>query len=190
MVRISLKGKIEKLSDTSIMRLGEIIRYNNRTKIKHENVAEHSLYVCSTIIKICNSYNIGSEIKAKALEFGVVHDCGEIFLGDIPYDTKVDNPGLTEILEQAEVKSLEKYMPEFAPIYSQFLKEEKERTLAYLITKLADTTSVLQYSKREISLGNKTESMKSIYSNANERVADLINELEESLSRSIKGEDH
>lgn len=169
---------IDKLEDTTVMRLGEIIRYNNRPKIKHENVAEHCLYVATTVIKICNYYNIDSETRSKALEFAITHDLGEIFLGDIPYDTKVDNPGLDKILEKAEVNSLKKYMPDYADIYSLYLKEEEERTLPYLITKLADTTSVLQYSKREITLGNRSDEMKGIYEGAVSRVTKILEEIE------------
>ncbi|MDG0860370.1 YfbR-like 5'-deoxynucleotidase [Staphylococcus equorum] len=172
---------MKSLGDTTIMRLGEIIRYNNREKIKLENVAEHSLYVCSTVIKICNILNINNSDRAKSLEFAVTHDFGEIFLGDVAYDTKQDNPGLSQILEEAELKSLEKHMPEYVEIYRQFLKEEKEESLAYLITKLADTTSVLQYSNRELDLGNSTEEMKSINSGSVDRVIKLLEKIESKL---------
>jgi hypothetical protein len=37
-------NKVKALGDNIIMELGEIIRYNNRNKIKSENVAEHSFY--------------------------------------------------------------------------------------------------------------------------------------------------
>ncbi|MCF7615639.1 MULTISPECIES: YfbR-like 5'-deoxynucleotidase [Bacillus] len=175
------RGKVRTLGDTQILGLGEIIRYNNRPKIKHENVAEHTFYVITTVLKICQMYNIDDYIKLKALEFAAVHDIPEIFLGDVPYDTKVDNPDLTEILEQAEVASLKKNMPEYAEAYEQFLKEEKEGTIAYLIVKLADTVSVLQYSNSEIELGNKTKQMKSINDGAQERVLNLIERLEKAI---------
>lgn len=173
--------KIQNLGNTTIMRLGEIIRYNNRAKIKHENVAEHSLYVSATVIKVCNSYNVDKDTKSKALEFAITHDLAESFLGDIPYDTKVDNPELSLILEAAELKALEKHMPEYVEIYRQFLKEEKEETLAYLITKLADTTSVLQYSNRELDLGNSTDEMKNINRGSIDRVVKLLEKIESKL---------
>ena len=175
------RGKVRVLGDTTILGLGDIIRYNNRPKIKYENVAEHSFYVVATVLKICIMYNIDEETKLKALEFATVHDLGEIFLGDVPYDTKVDNPALSQILEVAEVKALEKNLPEYTKYYEQFLKEEKEQTVAYLITKLADTVSVLQYSNRELALGNKTELMKDINENSQERVTNLIEKLESKL---------
>ena len=69
-------------------------------------------------------------------------------------------------------------MPDYADIYSLYLKEEEERTLPYLITKLADTTSVLQYSKREITLGNRSDEMKGIYEGAVSRVTKILEEIE------------
>lgn len=176
------RGKVTILGNTTILGLGDIVRYNNRPKIKNENVAEHSFYVVATALKVCAMYNVDAETKMKALEFATVHDLGEIFLGDIPYDTKVNNPELSRILEISEVKALKQNLPEYAEAYEQFLKEEQEETVPYLIAKLADTTSVLQYSSRELELGNKTAQMKLINDDSYERVAKLIYKLEEKLS--------
>lgn len=173
--------KVKTLGDNKIMGLGEIIRYNNRPKIKNENVAEHSFYVVTTVIKICNLYNIGDMIRLKALEFAAVHDIAELLIGDIPYDTKVNNPELRAAVEQAEVTALENHMPEYLDAYKKFLEEEKEETVAYLITKLADTVSVLQYSNRELDLGNKTLQMREINEGAQERVFRLVQKLEDKL---------
>jgi 5'-deoxynucleotidase YfbR-like HD superfamily hydrolase len=176
------RGKVLELGNPQILGLGQIIRYNNRPKIKNENVAEHSFYVIATVLKICKMFNIDEATKHKALEFATVHDIPEMFVGDIPYDTKVANPELTELLQEAELNELEKHMPEFLDSYKQFLKEEKEGTVAFLVTKLADTVSVLQYSNLELELGNKTESMKVINEDAQRRVFNLIEKLEAKLA--------
>ncbi|MGG1916127.1 hypothetical protein ABFY54_29420, partial [Priestia megaterium] len=76
---------------------------------------------------------------------------------------------------------LRKEYAELSEDYRQYLKEEKEQSVAYLITKLADTVSVLQYSNRELQLGNQTQSMKVINDGAVERVSKLIDKLETSL---------
>jgi putative hydrolase of HD superfamily len=175
------RGKIKQLGDPMILGLGEIIRYNNRPKIKNENVAEHSFYVVTTVLKIASMYGLDSDIKNKALEFAAVHDIGEAFLGDVPFDTKLNNPELSEVLEKAEVIALEENMPEFADAYRQYLVEEKEETIPYLVTKLADTVSVLQYSNRELELGNRTPQMQSINDGSHLRVATLIDKLEAKL---------
>lgn len=175
------RGKIKTLGNTTILGLGEIIRYNNRPKIKNENVAEHTFYVTSTVLKICKMFKLSNEVKHKALEFAVVHDIPELLIGDVPYDTKANNPILREAVEQAEIKALQDNLPEYFESYSQFLKEEKEQTVAYLVTKLADTVSVLQYSNRELDLGNKTPQMIEINDECQERIARLISKLEEKI---------
>lgn len=172
---------INYLGETQILGLGEIVRYNNRPKIKTENVAEHTFYVASTVLKLCTIFNLNETIKNKALEFAIVHDIPEILIGDVPYDTKVNNPLLREEIEKAEIKSLSDHMPEYLDSYSEFIKEEKIETTAYLVTKLADTISVLQYSNRELDLGNNTEQMKNINSGSKERIQNLINKLRDSI---------
>jgi len=176
------RGKVKALGDPKILGLGQIIRYNNRPKIKEENVAEHTFYVSSTILKIAQMFNLPDEIKYKALEFAVVHDIPEIFVGDIPFDTKVNNPRLAEEVEKAEIRTLEINMPEYLESYKEFVQAEKDVTLPYLVTKLADTVSVLQYSNLEIELGNETPSMKSINEGAQGRVHNLLELLEEKLN--------
>lgn len=177
------RGKIKLLGNTDILGLGEIIRYNNRPKIKNENVAEHTFYVTSTVLKICQMFNLSDKVKHKALEFAVVHDIPELLIGDVPYDTKVNNPLLREAVEKAEVEALKNNLPEYYESYCAFLKEEKEETVEYLVTKLADTVSVLQYSNRELDLGNKTTHMIDINEESEKRVHDLIEKLESKISQ-------
>ena len=175
------RDKIVSLGDTQILGLGEIIRYNNRAKIKHENVAEHSFYVSTTVLKICEIYEIDDITKLEALEFAAVHDIPELLIGDIPHDTKVNNPELAVAIEEAELTALKQSIPEYTDLYKKFLAGEKNQTVSYLIIKLADTASVLQYSNQEIDLGNTTQDMKEINSDAVYRVNNLINRLEEAL---------
>lgn len=176
------KGMVRKLGNPMILGLGEIIRYNNRPKIKHENVAAHSFYVVQTVLRICQIYNIDDATKLKSLEFATVHDIPEMFTGDMPYDTKQSNPQLAKLLGIAELEELEKNMPEMLMPYLQLCREEREETLAAIICKLADTVSVLQYSNLEVQLGNKTPQMRLINDGAYERVSKLIEKLEEKLA--------
>lgn len=181
MTEMKNKNTIDYLGETQILGLGEIIRYNNRPKIKNENVAEHTFYVATTVLKICRIFNLSEVVKTKALEFAIVHDIPEILIGDVPYDTKVNNPLLREEIEKAELRTLSESMPEYLDSYSKFVKEEKEETTAYLVTKLADTVSVLQYSNRELDLGNKTKDMALINSESKIRIQKLIEKLQSSI---------
>ena len=180
------RKKVRILGDDTILGLGEIIRYNNRPKIKQENVAEHSFYVITNVLKIVKMFNLSNEVKYKALEFATVHDIPELMVGDIPYDTKINNPELREACERAEVIALEQNLPEYLDSYKELLEAEKQETIPYLVTKLADTVSVLQYSNREIALGNKSPQMRDINEDAQERVYRLIHKLEDKISEETK----
>lgn len=172
---------LEYFGDYEIMNLGEIIRYNNRPKIRRENVSEHSFYVATNVIKICYQFNIPDEIKLKSLELAIVHDIPEAFLGDVPYTTKRDNPMLAEMLEKAELYELGKNMPEFYDAYVKYVNGEKSDSLPSVIVKLADTISVLQYSNNEIELGNTSKAMKTINDDAKIRVSVMIDKLKNLL---------
>lgn len=174
------------VEDNRILNLGEIIRYNNRPKIKNENVAEHSFYVASTTLKICKMYNLDNETTLKALQFAIIHDIPELLIGDLPFETKEYNQHLKEEVEKAELNSLAADMPEYFNLYSKFLEEEKHETIPFLVVKLADTISVVQYSMREIELGNGTDSMNSIFERAIGRVTKLILKLETKISEAQK----
>ena len=172
---------LEYFGDYEIMNLGEIVRYNNRPKIRKENVSEHSFYVATNVIKICSKFNICESLKLKALELAIVHDIPEAFLGDVPYITKRDNPQLAEILEKAELEELQRNMPEFYNAYLRYVQGAKNMSIPSTIVKLADTISVLQYSNNEIELGNTSKAMKEINDDAKNRVCLMIKRLEDLL---------
>lgn len=163
--------------DTKIMTLGEIVRYNDRPKIRKESVSEHSFYVAANVIKICKAYNIPLEVKHDALEMAITHDIPEVFTGDIGYITKRDNPELAKALEETELKQLYENMPEYYQSFKDYVEGLKNQDLAATIVKLADVISVLQYSNNEIELGNRSKQMNDINIDAKNRVETFINKL-------------
>jgi hypothetical protein len=60
------------------------------------NVAQHSVYVCDMILKNENR----PDVEEIAL-FGLLHDCGEAYLGDIPSPVK-HMPGLIDAFDAIE----------------------------------------------------------------------------------------
>lgn len=172
---------MEYLGDTKILTLGEIIRYNDRPKIKNESVAEHSFYVANNVIRICSLYNIPMEVKHEALEMAIAHDIPEVFTGDIGYITKRDNPELAVALERTELKQLKLNMPEHYLAFRNYVEGLKHRDLAAVIVKLADIISVLQYSNSEIELGNSSKAMQDINIDAQERVQSYLEILQSEL---------
>lgn len=175
------RGIVGELGKFNILGLGEIVRYNNKAKIKEENVAEHTFYVTTTILRVCDHYKITLADRLKALEFGIVHDIPEAITGDLPYDLKLNNPEIIPHLVKAEFVALEKNFPEHLETYKKYIEEEKQETIPAIIVKLADANSVLQYSSREIELGNQSADMKQINESSYERVSTLVKKLESKL---------
>lgn len=172
---------INTLSDTKILRLGSILRYNNKHRNHEENVAEHSFYVMHMVNEICLHYNLSSYTRDYCLQLALVHDIPEAITGDISFDTKDCNDELSKIVNKAENEAILKEFPIYQELYKDFLRQEKNRTVSYLIVKIADTASVVKYAELEKDLGNNTPEFVEIRYNARERLIKLIDELEGKL---------
>lgn len=179
----NIKETINYFSNTTILNLGEIIRYNNRRRIKDENVAEHSFYVVAVTLKICKFYNLSDSVTFEALKYAISHDLPEILLGDVIFETKESNPLIKDLIEDAEIEAIKNSddLKCFYPEYLDFVVGEKNNSLPSLVVKLADTISVVQYSEREIELGNNSKQMLEINKNSKIRVERYIDKIESLL---------
>ena len=130
-----------------IYKLKTIIRYNQRQRIKDENVAEHSFFVTMLTLQICNKLQLSDEITYKAIVKALLHDMPEIELNDITYPVKI-GLNLYPLLKEYENKYYEKNFAKYADL----MKDEE--SLVSIIVDLADALSVFQYSINEESLGN------------------------------------
>ena len=76
--------------DVNIMKMSNLYRYNNRTRLKNESIAEHSFYVALTALRLCEVLEIEDSLKLKILEMAIIHDVGETNSIDAPYTLKRD----------------------------------------------------------------------------------------------------
>lgn len=171
------------LTDNKILKMSDLLRYNGRFKIKNESIAEHSFYVSYNILNICHKYNLPDDIKLRALEYGVIHDIPELYTNDISYITKRDNPELAKMLDKIERDFVVNEMPEIKTAFLDL--QSNKSSLEHLILKLADALSVLQFAKRDISLGNVSKDMYDIYNESKERCKSLENCLQK-IAKMIK----
>ena len=169
---------LDKFGDTSPLILADMKRYNNRVKIKEESIAEHSFFVAYNILKVGYYYDIPREDVNKAVTMAIAHDFPEAFTSDIPHDCKQSHPELRDILYEIETDFLHDEMPELVDIYNEL---NNENSISVLLVELCDAISVLQYSNREISLGNSTEDMRIIHNEVCARVTNLFAKLEEEI---------
>lgn len=176
---------INKFLNTDITRLGAIYRYNNKHRNHEENVAEHSFYVMHMVMEILDQYKFHDVFfRLRCMELALVHDVAESITGDISFDTKDLNGELSYIVNQAEVKAIEEYFPQYIEIYNRYLMEEDARSVAFLIVKIADTASVVKFAELEKDLGNNTKEFVEIRYNSMIRLKELISELEAKINPS------
>lgn len=152
----------------NIYKLKDIMRYNSRATLHKESVAEHSYYVALLSLKLLDEANINdSNIREKVLIKALLHDLPEIDLNDITHDVKI-KLDLYQYLKKYEDEYFEKNYNKYAK-----LMKDNEDNIVNSIVKLADIYSVLQYTDREIQLGNQTNEIKVIYDDAIKRLKNM-----------------
>ncbi len=168
---------LDKYGDTTIMKMSQLIRYNNKMVIKPENLAEHSFYVAHAIMRLGYDFKIPKETIEKAVCMAISHDISEVQTGDIIYNIKEKSPVIREEIEKLELYYHEKYFPETLDYFKLYMEESDP--LASLLVKTADAMSVLMYMNREKEFGNKSTDVKKILCEVNERLVHLFDKLRE-----------
>jgi len=167
--------------DTRILSLGEMIRYNNRPKIKNESVATHTFIAAASLFKICDYYKIDRKIRQRAIEYIIVHDIPELVSNDLSYDFKRDNQELRDILRKAELNYIKNNLPEYYEVYSELDNFKDTEPFIYLLVKMADVISVYLYTSNEINLGNSTHEINDIFLDTINRINELDKKIEKYL---------
>lgn len=167
---------LEKFSNDDILKeyvLAKTLRYNNRSHLQEESVAEHSFFVALFSLKIIQQLKLPEELELRVLRLAVLHDCAEAVTSDIPHNVKKQFPNFDHFLKAVE----EKYYISNWKYYIEKLDDD----LAYAIVKLADNYSVLQFCLNEQQLGNKSPDIMEIYVNASQRVEQSLEKVNQLL---------
>lgn len=162
---------LELLSDKEVMDdyvLGKMIRYNHRYRLQDECVAAHSFFVSLFCLKIMAKLQLDHETERQVLILAALHDTAEIKTSDIPHDVKSRYPDMQEILDRIEKEYYEEHWQKYiSDVY-------KPSEMVYNIIKLADAYSVYQYCLNENTLGNVSDEMTEIKSEALVRITNHI----------------
>ena len=89
---------LDKYGDVTPLILSSQVRYNNRVRIKDEDLAQHSYFVAYNIIRIGYDYSIDKSIVQEAVCRAIVHDLDEQYCSDNPHDCKQTYPELRELV--------------------------------------------------------------------------------------------
>jgi len=155
---------------TSTYTLKSITRYNNLSRVLNESVAEHSFFVALIVIKLFECYDFN---LLKSLSMATVHDLPEIYITDMPHNVKSSFPDLALILASAESAVVQKKFSGTIRKSLKSLSKDKKSVEVYIV-ELADILSCIQYSEKEISLGNSTESMHLVLKESNKRIEEVL----------------
>ena len=154
-----------------VYKLKNLIRYNTRTKISKENVAEHSFYVALMSLLISDKLDLTIEEKYNILAKSILHDLSEMELNDITHDVK-EKLNLRPLLEEYENNYYKVNFPSFYKLMSN-----NKNNIINRVVNLADAYSVKQYVENEKLLGNFSNDIKEI----NVEIDNRIKELEKRL---------
>jgi putative hydrolase of HD superfamily len=158
-------------------KLKNLIRFNMSFKHKAETVAEHSYYVALFTKMICEELFMDSYETLRCINYALLHDMPETELSDIPHPVKANNPTIDETVNKMEIEFMKKHFPRDADMFENitFAKEGKKERLHWLVVRMADIVSVLQFADLEVQMGNLGFS--EIYGHAFDRYTDIKNEI-------------
>lgn len=174
---------LELLSKESIMSeypLKKIIRYNHRSRLQDESVAEHTCFVSLFCLKIMAQLNLSHEQERQVLILAALHDTCESRTSDIPHDVKANYPDMQAILEKIEHDYYEENWKTYlGDVY-------KPEPIVYNILKLADAYSVYQWCLNEKALGNSSDCITEIYIECRNRLKKYIGIINEIIEKEAK----
>ena len=148
--------------------LKKIIRYNHRSRLQDESVAEHTCFVSLFCLKIMAQLNLTHEQERQVLILAALHDVKENY------------PEMKQILDRIE----QDYYKEH---WKNYLGEVyKPEPIVYNILKLADAYSVYQWCLNEKALGNSSDCIGEIYFESKERLEKYTNEINKLIEKEAK----
>lgn len=175
------KFSITKAIDTELYKMSNVWRYTSRLILRPENLAEHSYYVATNVVKFGKILGISEDKINKAVRVALAHDCAETFTSDLPHNLKEYSPELKNICEELEVKLISEHFSYFKDEFLAFYNNEDP--VVTKLVELADVIDVIMFVNREETLGNRDEDILQIRSECNERFIKIKLELEELLEK-------
>lgn len=126
---------------------GMVERYHTWPTLTRQSDAEHSWQVARILLSIAPGDH-------RLLVHALLHDCGEIVVGDLPFPVKSRNPALREAIDGMESYHVRNMLALWAPELSPYMEsdlDDRQKTLL----KIADLLDMLEFGCHEVSLGSR-----------------------------------
>jgi putative hydrolase of HD superfamily len=153
-----------------------VVRYNGKPTLHRQNLYEHHGSVAQLLLLLFKVYDVPEFEQLNALKRALTHDLPEIWLADIPFNTHVDNPHFSEAYDNSEQKILNSKLDKFDYSVSKYSR-------VWHLVKAADCLDVVLFCKQEFNLGNKSDTVMSMYKQDVELAAKHLRELDSNYAR-------
>lgn len=122
---------------------GRVIRYHTWPHIRQQTVGEHSWQVLRILL------SLWPECPAHVVRHAVMHDVGELRVGDPPYPVKADNPVLQREMDRLEQSAVDEIASTWDLPVPGLEGDDK------WIFKLAEFIEMWEWGLEESLMGNK-----------------------------------
>lgn len=126
------------MNTLGLLKAGQVVRYHN-VPVRKQELSAHSWQVALILL------DIYPQARKELIVYAMVHDCGEVYTGDIPAPYKKNNPKVAELIRIDE----KTYLRDQLKVPVALFDEEERQAL-----KIADILSGLYHTAHEIAGGN------------------------------------
>lgn len=142
------------------LRMAGMVKRYHVWPVREQTVAEHSWQICRILLSITTE-----EISAILIPHAILHDVGEVAVGDIPFPVKRNNPTLDLIFSEIESEAVSALMKRWA--LPPVIINEWDPQLRWVF-KTAEFIEMCEFGMEELIRGN--EFGRAIY----ERCRDIV----------------
>ena len=139
---------------------GQVMRYHTWPHLRQQSVGEHSWQVARILLSIAPGH-IG------LLKHAILHDIGEIGVGDVPYPVKTQNDLLGNLFNDIEEGVIEELCGRWN-IHSGHHLTDQERW----VFKLAEFIEMWEWGLEEVIRGNKFAQL--VAERCREKISDMM----------------
>lgn len=125
-------------------RSGRVLRYHTYPTLQAQTVGEHTWQVMRIL------WAIWPEVPRHVLQHALVHDCGELRVGDVPYNSKRLLDGMEAAFDKAETEAVLSMCAPWGLPAPPPLADWERATF-----KLAELIEMMEFGLTEVNLGNR-----------------------------------
>lgn len=143
-----------------ILQARHVRRFHTLPFIGHQTVADHTWGACIILMSLCQGKTCGA-VQGMLVHM-LMHDVPERWVGDMPGDTKAQDPALKDAMDKAEAAHMERLFGELPGLHDSEVA----------LVKMADSLDLMATCCDQQQLGN--DALRVAFNNASSTVTKLL----------------